>query len=127
MVVELGKPEPYPVTLLPLMFLQIDDSRYERLSSGPSGIVHEKYRIYITGVLGEKGTSYKRANDLAVPFYDQVRAVFTPDHTLGGVCWSSHLSDARTNLRDFREKQEEPIIGWQLDITEERSASEAAS
>jgi hypothetical protein len=126
-VVDLGRPEPFPVTLFPLIFLQIDESREERLSCGPDAIVHENYKIYITLVLGEKGTSYKRAAGDAVPFYDRLRAAFAPDPTLGGVCWTSNLSEARTNLRDFRDKQEEPIIGWQLDITEERSASEAAS
>ena len=126
-VVDLGKPEPIPPTLLPLIFLQLDDSREERLSNGPDGIVHEKYKIYITLVLGEKGTSYKKAAGDAVPFYDRMRAKFTPDPTLVGLCWWSHLSEARTNLRDFRDKQEEPIIGWVLDVTEERRASEAAS
>jgi hypothetical protein len=109
------------------MFLQIDENREERLSCGPDGSIHEKYKIYITLVLAEKGASYKRATNDAVPFYDRLRAAFTPDTTLGGVCWTSHLSEARTNLRDFRDKQEEPIIGWQLDITEVRTASEAAS
>lgn len=122
----------YPGTGFPIFIVENGPSlapSSRTFMAGGDGKALYPYDLNILLMLNRKDTKYTQAQTAALAFYDEVRAAFSNDPTLGGNAWDATLMDSINNLDIFREADvgQYPQVAWKLRVTEERAYSAVAS
>lgn len=127
---ELGWPEPEANQhgSLPQFRIKVRPvQKWERLTAGAGGTVQATYIIKIRGYLATHQVKDSVVEKRALPFDERVRAVFTDDPTMGGVCFYSELGPAADNLEVYKDAKEFAMIEWNLLVQEQTAGNATAA
>lgn len=129
-----GQPDPLPITLC--CIVEQGPVTVTQATFGASGFTCEDYALTIRLILAAADCRPARANALARPWPARLRALLTPDWTLGGTVTDSTLSDPASNLTSpnntypgplYVQQEIAPELSWTLRLACYPGTSEEAA
>lgn len=114
---------------VPWAIIGVPQPKWERLTyeAGGQGKWKVTYNANILIIIGRKDMSEQDAQSEQLAWADRIRAAFSNDSTLGGLCDECQVMEGRDNIEVYKIAEMMPQLHYILRITEQVTISSAAS